>query len=104
MTPVLDLAEFLGESAGALAGASASTVLVLARSPRAALIVDQVLGLVVPEDPVSGSAESAAEAPALRAWSSARARVGPRELFQFDLDRLFADPDFLDVTNGVSDP
>jgi twitching motility protein PilI len=101
LTPVIDLARFLG----AASSATASTVLVLARLPAAGLIVDQVLGLVVPEDPEPGpdAAESTLEPAAMPFWSRARLQVGPRMLHRFDLDRLLADPEFLDATRGVPD-
>jgi chemotaxis signal transduction protein len=101
LTPVIDLARFLG----AASSATASTVLVLARLPGAGLIVDQVLGLVVPEDPEPGpdAAESTLEPAAMPFWSRARLQVGPRMLHRFDLDRLLADPEFLDATRGVPD-
>lgn len=100
MTPIVDLARFLG-GAGA---ASANTVLVLARPPGTGLIVDQVLGLVVPEDrdQVTGAPESSSAA-AMPAWSRALLRVGPQVLHQFDLDQLTADREFLNATRGVPD-
>lgn len=100
LTPVIDLACFLGRSVAA----AATTVLVLARPPATGLIVDQILGLVVPEGPDQGlDASESTSAATMPAWSRARLQVGPRVLHEFDLDRLLADREFLNVTRGVPD-
>lgn len=96
LTPVVDLAVYLGAAPAAMEG----VVLALTRQPGAGLFVDQVLGLVAPDQVMTAAEppDTNAGQQSLAPWITARVQVGSRVLNQFDLDRLLADPAFLDAT------